>query len=701
MFKSAMKPRIIYLVSIAIISAIILTLATSNLLRKEDETGPVESSQVQAEPTAAPPAEEVVITEPGPEYAGDPAANHHSSKFPEVEPVYEKVVSQGVSVEFTVESRSNISPVEAILEAEYVLLKFNVTDASSGAALSNLGPSAWMDVHPQATGDGNDAGPACEDKVQLYLRGTLGARPDIDLNGYFILALNNDGSISVIDPMIDVGGMTQLYKMMMLARPGEDWAMSRDDRTLLVTMPRTGQVAVVDTEGFEVKKNLDVGSNPVRIAFQPDEAYAWVGHDSVVESESGVTVIDAAELSIAAHIPTGPGRHELAFSADGRFAYVTNDTAGTLSIIDARKLEKIKDIPLGKLPVDVAVSAASGAVYVVGREAGIITVVDGQTHKAITEIVATPGLSAVRFTPDGRWGFAANPQDGRVYIFDATANRIAYQVAVGGTPDQVSFGDTFAYVRSKEATEVTAIALADLGQEGSLPVVTIPVGQRAPAASAFDSVADAMFPAPGEDALLIANPADGLIYYYVEGARAPMGSFQGHGRAPRAIQVVDRSLREEVPGLYTGKVRLPASGEYQVAFLLDSPRVVHCFTFTAKPNPALAKRREEAPPTLEFVSQVREIKPDEDLSLQFTLADPTTNEPLAGLEDVLALVTNVSSNWNQRLEATPVENGLYEVTISALRPGLYKVFFAAPSLQVNYDGFPDYTFQVKEETASK
>jgi hypothetical protein len=35
--------------------------------------------------------------------------------------------------------------------------------------------------------------------VEGYLSGTLTARPTLDLNSFFILALNNDPSISVID----------------------------------------------------------------------------------------------------------------------------------------------------------------------------------------------------------------------------------------------------------------------------------------------------------------------------------------------------------------------------------------------------------------------------------------------------------------------------------------------------------------------
>ena len=47
-----------------------------------------------------------------------------------------------------------------------------------------------------------------------------------------------------------------------------------------------------------------------------------------------------------------------------------------------------------------------------------------------------------------------------------------------------------------------------------------------------------------------------MVYYYKEGMAAPMGSFSNYGRRPRAVRVVDRSLREQSPGIYRTEARL-------------------------------------------------------------------------------------------------------------------------------------------------
>ena len=63
---------------------------------------------------------------------------------------------------------------------------------------------------------------------------------------------------------------------------------------------------------------------------------------------------------------------------------------------------------------------------------------------------------------------------------------------------------------------------------------------------------------------------DKTVYFYKEGMAAPMGSFSNYGCQPRAVLVVDRSLRERgSPGVYETTVRLRKPGEYDVVFFLE------------------------------------------------------------------------------------------------------------------------------------
>src|SRR5205085_9426623 len=134
-----------------------------------------------------------------------------------------------------------------------------------------------------------------------------------------------------------------------------------------------------------------------------------------------------------------------------------------------------------------------------------------------------------------------------------STNRIVHTVSAGAGADQISFTRGFAYIRTPGNEFVTMIKLADLQKEAA--ITQFPAGQKAPAASPSTSIAHAIVPAPEDGAVLVANAADQMIYYYMEGMAAPMGSFQNYKRDPRALLVIDNSLRETAPGVYTGTLR--------------------------------------------------------------------------------------------------------------------------------------------------
>ena len=132
------------------------------------------------------------------------------------------------------------------------------------------------------------------------------ARPDVDLNSYYLLALNKSADISVIDPLLGFGG-SKLLTLVMMKSPGEDWVLTRDGELLFVTLPLIDQVAVINTRSWKVLIYVDVGPKPARIIVQPDQQYIWVANDG---DDGGVTVIDVANLKVAAKISTSAGEHD-------------------------------------------------------------------------------------------------------------------------------------------------------------------------------------------------------------------------------------------------------------------------------------------------------------------------------------------------------------------------------------------------------
>jgi YVTN family beta-propeller protein len=405
-----------------------------------------------------------------------------------------------------------------------------------------------------------------------------------------------------------------------------------------------------------------------------------------------VTVIDPEARQVVAQIPTGGGHHELAFSADSRYVYVTNSEDGRLSVVDTEALEVVKEVRTGPEPVAIAVSEGNGAIYVADRRNGNILVLDGQSFEEIAELEADRGLAALAIAPGGRWGFATNPELGQVVLFDTSTNTVTHVAEIDGAPDQVTFSQDMAYIRVREAAQIVSIPLAEIDANVALPLNLMPVGQQAPGFFPSMSLANAVFPIPEQGAVVVANPADDQVYFFPEGATAASGSFQGHTLFPRAVQVVDRSLREEAPGVYAGRVRIPEEGDYLVAVMLSDPFLVHCFEFTAKPDdsaPAAARR-----PELIFLNDELNPVAGQSFALKFQLTDADSGEGIEGLSDVFVLANQTAGNWNTRSLATSVGDGVYEVQLTMPNAGLYSVYFAAPSIGLNIDQLPGRNLQV-------
>jgi YVTN family beta-propeller protein len=587
--------------------------------------------------------------------------------------------TEGLSVEFSVDPISSAKGNSAgIVAGEDAIVRFKIQEASGGKGLSNLRPVAWIDQRQAA------AGPLpkeCREKIQSFLQPSFGKRPTIDLNSYFILALNDEPNISVIDPLVGFGG-SKLFALIGLRSAGEDWAMSADRKRLYVSMPEVNQIAVVDIPTWKVIANIDAGVKPMRVALQHDGRYLWIGNDGPDETTSGITVFDTVALKVVAQIGTGMGHHELAFNDDDSSAFVTNKQDGTLSVINVRQLAKTATIKIGLQPAAVVFSALSKTVYVVNEGDGTIVAVDGLQFGILTRIKAEPGLSEIRIPIEGRFGFVINQAKSTLYVFDLSSNRLIHTVPIGPASDQIAFTKQFAYVRSTGSEFITMLKIADLGKEAALS--RFPAGQEAPKKSPATSLANAIVAAPEEGSVLVANPADKMIYYYTEGMAAPMGSFQNYRRDPKALLVLDNSLRETEPGVYTITLRLPAAGQYDVPFLLDSPRVVNCFHLSVAENPALPKPTEVAI-KIELVANDTTVALGQRYTLRFKVIDATTNQPRPDLADLGVLVFLAPGIWQQRETAKPVGSGIYEMNFVPPLSGVYYVYFQCPSLGIPYN----------------
>ncbi|MFJ4109877.1 cytochrome D1 domain-containing protein [Pseudomonas sp. NPDC089758] len=577
----------------------------------------------------------------------------------------------GVTVEFEARPLAG----SELREGAFANIRFKVTDQNSGQPLSGMAPGAWIDP-AQAAPQESSRDQSCKARVALFLKSSIGARPLLDLNSYFLLVLNKDASLTVIDPTVSVGGVTSTLARIELPGRPMDWVATADDKQVFVSIPERGEVAVIDTETFTRVANLEAGEMPLRVALQPDQRRLWVGNNSDDPAKGGVTVIDVHSRSMLKSFATGSGHHEIAFSADSRYAFVSNRDGGTLSIIDIPEMRLVNTLEVGPHPLAVAYSALSQAVYVSDGSEGTVRVYDARSHQLRHTVQAEQGLGPMRFSSDGRYGIVLNTLENQALVIDASTDRLIHRIPVAAEPYQLTFTKAYAYVRGLASSKVSMINLSSLG-EGRQPIVQgFDAGPAAPRQAGDLPLAQGLSVSRDDNSVFVVNPVDNTTYFYTEGMNAPMSGYNNRGHQARAAIVIDRSLRELAPGVYGSTVKMPASGKFDVAFLLNQPQIIHCFSTDVAAVPDAAKRKGAH---AEFIGLDQPMAQHRAITAKVRIFGDD-GRPRVGLDDLTLRYFLAPSSMPRNLRLEEVGEGVYQAALMLPEAGAWYLHVQSPSL---------------------
>lgn len=559
---------------------------------------------------------------------------------------------------------------------EVARLRLGLRDGS-GTALDGAEPAAWMRRR------GGAAPEVCGEEVARYLTGDLFSRADIDFNVYYILTLDHDATLRVVDPLFGFGG-SRLLALVPLASPGADWVLVEGPGTgrLFVSQPEAGQVAVIRTDTWELERQLDVGPGVGRLRLQGDEAFVWALHPE------GLVAIDTLRGERAGEIALErPGRDFVLDPRGGLHAFVLETggdeaEAGGVEVLDLVRRQSLGWVDTGPGPTSIDGSELSGAVWV-GHRSGRLSAVDLEPSgpRRRLEIETDLPIDSVRFAPGGRLGFVLSTHANTLAVVDTARGRVVQRGPMAGAPDQVAFSRELAYIRDRKSEQVLMVPLPVAGNEGApIQAADFPGGSLPPAPAPGDPpvLAPSFAQAPGASAMVVANARDGAIYFYMEGMAAPMGHFVHPGRRPLAVKVVDRSLRPADSGVYETYARLEEPGIYDLAVFLDAPRLVECFTLEVAPSPAVAESSERA---LRLVREAVRALPGGgvELVLERPYEEAGSSETSPPPDELVLLVSRVAGGWHRRVEATRVRSAepgeaRFRARVVPTSPGDYLVW---------------------------
>lgn len=513
--------------------------------------------------------------------AGRPATSGTSKNSADAAAPWKKVsrtlLRDGIALQLDVEPLESRNISSTTPAGTALRVRLAVNDSATHTPLTGLHPSIWMSL----TAGENVP---CSARVRAFLRrGLLEKQPELDLNDYYVLVLNQDATIHVVDPQFS-SGRSRLLNSIALPGRADDWLLSADQSKLFVSASQPGEIVMIDAATWTITHRVKI-SGAAKLVLQSDEHYLWASYSG---AESGVAVLSAADLHLVKRIPLHAGKHDITIGNDSRLAFVTDPGAASVSIIDVARLTQTKEIKTPGPASAIAYSTASQSAYVTTASGSILAI--NERGEIAGRMQTEPGLARIAFFRGGRFGFALNPEKGLLHVIDAARNAVVQTAKINATPEQIAFSDQLAYVVRRDSDLIEMVPLDPIGAAGaSVSTVDLPAAHNTFSHATADELTPTMAQAPGENAVIIANAADKAVFYYEEGMAAPMGTFSNFGKTPRSVLVLDRSFKEKSPGVYEAIGRLAKPGTYIVPVLLDSPRIVECFTVPlggSDPEPA-------------------------------------------------------------------------------------------------------------------
>ena len=249
------------------------------------------------------------------------------------------------------------------------------------------------------------------------------------------------GSVAVIDTVAG-SVLTTIHNV---APYLADVTVSPRGDIVLLTDHFNNVVRVLSTANNSIVASIPVGSAPDQVAFSPDGRLAYVSN---ILSWT-VSVIDTATLTVVTTIGgVGAGANTVCVSPDGSRVYVGSHWNG-VSVIDTSSNTVIANLPLNSPNgpvVAMALTPDGTKLYVTDRHHSSQTpnnvwVVDTATNSVEARIAVDAGFDGgLVVSPDGAVVYASAATNNTVLAIDTATNQIITAISVGQVPHSIATG---------------------------------------------------------------------------------------------------------------------------------------------------------------------------------------------------------------------------------------------------------------------
>lgn len=177
-------------------------------------------------------------------------------------------------------------------------------------------------------------------------------------------------------------------------------AFDNESKTVFVTLQQSGRLAAFDLVTQTVKWNVPVGNAPAGIVMLPDGKRLLVA----LTGEDGFVIVDPHRGAVVGRVRTGDGAHNFWPKGDGRYYFLSNRIASTITLIDTHEMKVDGEIRVAGGPDDMDVTSDGKELWVTQRFLRRVAIIDIQQMKVVATIKvgkSPHGLMILKARPTG------------------------------------------------------------------------------------------------------------------------------------------------------------------------------------------------------------------------------------------------------------------------------------------------------------
>lgn len=212
-----------------------------------------------------------------------------------------------------------------------------------------------------------------------------------------------------------------------------------DNKSLIVASSVGNELLFLDPKTGQIQRRIADIIDPYQIGFSPDQK--WFVVNALRLDRVDIYTYDGRDLKLSKRVPLAKLPSHMAFSADSKIAFITQQGSDQISAIDLATQAVKWTMPVGKLPAGITMTADGKYLLVGIMGSDYIEVIDWRAQKTVKKIKAGEGTHNFLSMGDKRHTFVSNRISNTINIIDQQTLTNVGTINVPGGPDCMELSD--------------------------------------------------------------------------------------------------------------------------------------------------------------------------------------------------------------------------------------------------------------------